>query len=259
MNRVVLGLRYNGQNFEGWQTQPHGRTVQDTLTQALNRIVHSPLVLHCAGRTDTGVHARQQVVHLDTEIERPHSAWVKGVNNFLPSAVSVTGMMFVDNSFHARFSAVSRTYRYYFYSSQVCDPFKPFMTWVHYPLDLQAMEDAAQSLVGTHDFSAFRAAQCQANSPVRTIHRIGLVREHDHAYFEIHGNAFLHHMVRNIVGCLMEVGQGRQPVPWVAQVLANRDRSLAAKTYPAQGLSLWHIEYPEHYRIQRLFEPLPWK
>ncbi|HEX4843088.1 MAG TPA: tRNA pseudouridine(38-40) synthase TruA [Limnobacter sp.] len=259
MNRVVLGLRYDGRNFEGWQTQPHGRTVQDTLTKALNRIVHSTVVLHCAGRTDTGVHARQQVVHLDTDVERPRSAWVKGVNNFLPAAVGVTGMMLVDDRFHARFSAVSRTYRYYFYSSPVCDPFKSFMTWVHYPLDLQAMEEAAQSLVGTHDFSAFRAAQCQAKSPVRTIHRIALVREQDHAYFEIHGNAFLHHMVRNMVGCLLEVGQARQPAQWVAQVLASRDRSMAAKTSPAQGLTLWHIEYPEHYNIERLFEPLPWK
>ncbi|HEX4879209.1 MAG TPA: tRNA pseudouridine(38-40) synthase TruA [Limnobacter sp.] len=259
MNRVVLGLRYDGRNFEGWQTQPHGCTVQDTLAKALGRIVQSPFVLHCAGRTDTGVHARQQVVHLDTDANRPHSAWVRGVNNFLPESVSVTGMMLADDSFHARFSAVSRTYRYYFYSNPVCDPFKPFMTWVHYPLNLQAMEEAAQALVGTHDFSAFRAAQCQAQSPVRIIHGIHLVSKPDHAYIEIHGNAFLHHMVRNMVGCLMEVGQGRQPVQWVAQVLASRDRSLAAKTYPAQGLSLWHIEYPEHYQIQRLFEPLPWK
>ncbi|WP_370263691.1 tRNA pseudouridine(38-40) synthase TruA, partial [Limnobacter sp.] len=179
-------------------------------------------------------------------------------NRFLPPTICVTGAAHVDDSFHARFSAISRTYRYFFYSSQVRDPFKPHMTWVHYPLKLDAMREAAQCLVGTHDFSAFRASQCQASSPVRTIHSISLVEQGDHAYLEVHGNAFLHHMVRNIVGCLMEVGQGRETVEWMTTVLVSKNRSMAAKTYAAQGLSLWHIEYPEHFEIHRLFEPLPW-
>lgn len=253
MNRVVLGLSYDGQDFEGWQTQPHGRTVQDQLSKAIEAIVQEPVSLTCAGRTDTGVHARQQVVHFETEQQRPLSAWVKGVNNLLPATISVQGAKLVDEQFHARFSAISRTYRYYFYSAPVRDPFKRFMTWVHYPLDLQSMRSASACLLGTHDFSAFRASQCQAASPVRSLHAMNLVEAVDHCYFEIHGNAFLHHMVRNLMGSLMEVGLNRKPVEWLQEVLESRNRSLAAKTYPAQGLSLWDIEYPAHYGIQELF------
>ncbi|MBU0783089.1 MAG: tRNA pseudouridine(38-40) synthase TruA [Gammaproteobacteria bacterium] len=253
MNRVALGLCYDGHDFEGWQTQPHGRTVQDHLTKSIEAIAHEPLVLVCAGRTDTGVHARQQVVHFDTSANRPVSAWVKGVNNTLPASVSVLGAKVLDDEFHARFSAISRTYRYYFYSASVRDPFKRFMTWVHYPLDLDAMRRASACLIGTHDFSAFRASQCQAASPVRTLHAMNLLEQDDHAFFEIHGNAFLHHMVRNLMGSLMEVGLHRQPEDWLREVLESKNRSLAAKTYPAQGLSLWNIEYPPQYGIQELF------
>lgn len=248
-----MGLCYDGHDFEGWQTQPHGRTVQDHLSKSIEAIAKEPVVLVCAGRTDTGVHARQQVVHFDTHAERPLSAWVKGVNKTLPASVSVLGAKIVDNAFHARFSAISRTYRYYFYSAPVRNPFKPFMTWVHHPLDLDAMRLASQCLVGTHDFSAFRASQCQANSPVRTLHAIDLIEQADHCYFEIHGNAFLHHMVRNLMGSLMEVGLQRQSAFWLKSVLESKNRSIAAKTYPAQGLSLWHIEYPEQYAIQEFF------
>ncbi|MDP3271454.1 MULTISPECIES: tRNA pseudouridine(38-40) synthase TruA [Limnobacter] len=253
MNRVALGLCYDGHEFEGWQTQPHGRTVQDHLTKAIEAIAQEPIALICAGRTDTGVHARQQVVHFDTAADRPLTAWIKGVNNSLPPTISVLGAKQLDASFHARFSAVSRTYRYYFYSAPVRDPFKRFMTWVHYPLDLAAMRRAAECLLGTHDFSAFRASQCQAASPVRTLFALNLIEAVDHCYFEIHGNAFLHHMVRNLMGSLMEVGQHRQAESWLRDVLESRNRSLAAKTYPAQGLSLWNIEYPEQYGIQELF------
>jgi tRNA pseudouridine38-40 synthase len=253
MNRLVLGLCYDGHEFEGWQTQPHGRTVQDHLTKSIEAIAQEPIVLICAGRTDTGVHARQQVVHFDTVADRPITAWVKGVNNSLPPSISVRGAKQIDHDFHARFSAVSRTYRYYFYSAPVRDPFKRFMTWVHHPLDLATMRRAAACLLGTHDFSAFRASQCQAASPVRTLHAFNLIEAADHCYFEIHGNAFLHHMVRNLTGSLMEVGLHRQTEDWLKYVLESRNRSLAAKTYPAQGLSLWHIEYSEQYGIQELF------
>lgn len=255
MNRVVLGLRYDGQAYEGWQTQPHGRTVQDKLAKAIGSIAGHPPQLHCAGRTDTGVHARQQVVHFDTPSVRPASAWVKGVNNFLPNDIVVTGVTCVEDDFHARFSAVSRTYRYHFYTSPVLDPFKPFMTWVHYPLNLPAMQEAGQALVGQHDFTAFRASQCQAKSPVKTLYSLQWLLENDHVAVQIHGNAFLHHMVRNIMGALFEVGLGRKPVDWVAGLLAGRDRSQGAKTAPAQGLTLWEVEYPEHYGIARLFNP----
>jgi tRNA pseudouridine38-40 synthase len=253
MNRVALGLSYDGHDFEGWQTQPHGRTVQDHLTKAIEAISKEPVALTCAGRTDTGVNARQQVVHFDTTAERPLAAWIKGVNNSLPPTIAVQGAKYIDPGFHARFSAVSRTYRYYFYSAPVRDPFKRFMTWVHYPLDLAAMQRAALCLLGTHDFSAFRASQCQAASPVRTLYALNLIQAADHCYFEIHGNAFLHHMVRNLMGSLMEVGLHRQGEGWLKDVLEFKNRSLAAKTYPAQGLSLWSIEYPEQYGIQELF------
>lgn len=254
MPRIALGLRYNGSAFEGWQTQPHRNTVQDALQAALARIAGHEVTVFCAGRTDAGVHARQQLVHFDTDVDRPMSAWVKGVNHALPNTITVTGAKCVDSEFHARFSAFARTYRYCFYSSPVQDPFRPFMTWVHYPLDLDAMRRASQCLLGTHDFSAFRASQCQAKSPVKTLERLDLVELEESCYFEVHGNAFLHHMVRNIVGTLMEVGLGRETVPWVQEVLDQRDRSKAAKTWPAQGLTLWAVHYPEQFAVADLFD-----
>jgi tRNA pseudouridine38-40 synthase len=256
MNRVVMGLRYCGQDFEGWQTQPHGRTVQDHLILAIEKIAAHRPVVYCAGRTDTGVHAREQVVHFDTPQNRPLSAWVKGVNTFLPGSVVVTGATLKDEQFHARFSAISRTYRYFFYSARVRDPFKPYMTWVHHPLSIEAMQCASVALLGTHDFTSFRAAQCQSKTPVKTLHSIEFVPCDDHVYVEIRGNAFLHHMVRNIMGTLFEVGLGRQQAPWVAEVLNQRNRSLAAKTAPAQGLTLWHVQYPERDEIDLLFRPM---
>jgi tRNA pseudouridine38-40 synthase len=253
MNRVALGLSYDGQDFEGWQTQRHGRTVQDRLTSAVQSIAQDKVILICAGRTDAGVHARQQVVHFDTLAYRPISAWVKGVNNSLPASISVQGAKLVGEDFHARFGANSRTYRYYFYSGSVRNPFKRYMTWVHYSLDLNAMRRASNFLLGTHDFSAFRASECQAISPVRTLYEVSLVEESDYCYFEITGNAFLYHMVRNMIGSLMEVGLHRKTEAWFKEVLDSKNRSLASKTYPAQGLILWKIEYPHHFGIQELF------
>lgn len=253
MPRVVLGIAYDGSAFEGWQTQPHGRTVQDHLLACIERINGSPVQLFCAGRTDTGVHARRQLVHFDTPSIRPASAWTKGVNQFLPESISVTGVAEYPESFHARFSALSRTYRYYFYTASARDPFKNRMTWVHYPLNLSLMRQAMKAFVGTHDFSALRAAQCQAKSPVRTIYSIELVEQGDHAYFEIHGNAFLHHMVRNLVGVLCEIGLGRQPVSWAQVVLDSKRRECATRTYPAQGLTLWDVEYPAEFSVQELY------
>ncbi|MCQ8895861.1 tRNA pseudouridine(38-40) synthase TruA [Limnobacter humi] len=255
MNRVVLGLRYSGHSFEGWQTQTHGNTVQDTLLNALEAICGERPVIHCAGRTDAGVHARQQVVHFDTSVHRPLSAWVKGVNNHLPGTVVVAGAKYLGEPFHARYAAISRMYRYYFYASPVRDPFKTHMTWMHYPLDLLRMQSAAAMLVGTHDFSSFRAAQCQAKSPVKTLHRVSLVECSDHCYVEIHGNAFLHHMVRNIMGALFEIGMHRQPLAWMQTVLSARDRSQGAKTASAAGLTLWEVEYPPEFGIADLFNP----
>ncbi|MDH4396451.1 MAG: tRNA pseudouridine(38-40) synthase TruA [Limnobacter sp.] len=253
--KIALGVAYNGSEFEGWQKQPHGRTVQDLLEAALSEINGSPVDLVCAGRTDTGVHARQQVVHFETSAERPLVAWVKGVNSQLPKTVAVQGAQIVPQEFHARFSAKSRTYRYYFYTARSPDPFKQQMSWIHYPLNLRKMLEAGQCLLGTHDFSSFRAGQCQAKSPIRTLMRLEMHPLQDYAYVELQGNAFLHHMVRNIMGCLFEVGLGRKPVEWVAEILALKSRVHAARTYPSQGLTLWEVEYPEAFRIGDLFKP----
>ena len=171
------------------------------------------------------------------------------MNNGLPATISVQGAKLVDEQFHARFSAISRTYRYYFYSAPVRDPFKRFMTWVHYPLDLQAMRHASESLLGTHDFSAFRASQCQAASPVRTLYAMNLIEAGDHCYFEIHGNAFLHHMVRNLAGSLLLVGTGQRPEAWIAEVLQARDRTVAGPTAPPQGLYFAGVEYPAEFDL----------
>lgn len=253
LNRVALGVRYSGLGFEGWQTQPHGNTVQDCLAAGIEKISGERASLICAGRTDTGVHAREQVVHFDTCVQRPLTAWVKGVNAFLPAGVSVTGAKLMPEDFHARFAALSRTYRYYFYCSSVRDPFAMFSTWVHYSLDYESMQKASEFLLGQHDFSSFRASQCQANSPVRTIHQFDLIANGNSGYFEVRGNAFLHHMVRNMIGTLMEVGLGRKSVAWVKQVLEARSREVAGRTWPADGLHLWHIEYPEQFGASDLF------
>lgn len=253
VNKIALGLAYNGSEFEGWQKQPHGKTVQNLLEAALSQINGCPVDLVCAGRTDTGVHARQQVVHFETTADRPLVAWVKGVNSQLPKSVSVQGAQIVPADFHARFSALSRTYRYYFYTAKSPDPFKTQMSWIHYPLNLKHMLEAGQCLLGTHDFSSFRAGQCQAKSPIRTLMRLEMHQRSDHAYVELQGNAFLHHMVRNIMGCLFEVGLGRKPVEWVAEILALKSRVHAARTYPSQGLTLWEVEYPQAFRIAELF------
>lgn len=220
---------------------------------AAEQINAAPLRLFCAGRTDTGVHARQQVVHFDTEAQRPINAWVKGVNSHLPAGIAIMGAREFGEDFHARFSAITRTYRYYFYCASSRDPLKPRMTWIHYPVDLQRMRQAAACLLGTHDFSAFRAAQCQAKSPVRTLYSIELKQHDDYAWFEIHGNAFLHHMVRNLVGVLFEIGLGKKPVDWSREVLESRKRECATRTYPATGLTLWKVEYPAAFEIDTLF------
>ncbi|NJM32841.1 MAG: tRNA pseudouridine(38-40) synthase TruA [Limnobacter sp.] len=251
--RVALALSYQGSSFEGWQTQPHGNTVQDRLQEAVASIAGHPVQVFCAGRTDTGVHARQQVVHFDTPSQRPESAWIKGVNAWLPPSVSVQGACRVPETFHARFGALSRAYRYFFYTATSPCPLKPGMVWLHYPVNLEHMRQAALCLLGTHDFSAFRSSQCQANSPVRTLYALNIVQKGDWAYAHIQGNAFLHHMVRNIMGCLLEVGLGNRPVDWVCEVLKSESREQAARTYPAHGLTLWEVEYPQEFGIAALF------
>jgi tRNA pseudouridine38-40 synthase len=228
----------------GWQTQPGGGAVQDALEAALAAIAGMAVGVSAAGRTDRGVHARAQVAHFDTSVARPLTAWVRGVNAFLPEAVAVLWAQAVSPEFHARYSALSRTYRY----RLLTRPVRPalaarYVGWYHAPLDVAAMREAASALLGEHDFSAFRAAECEAKTPVRTVHSITIERAGDEIDFVIRANAFLHHMVRNIVGALVYVGNGKQPPAWVAELLASRERAKAAPTFAAEGLYLEHVEY----------------
>jgi tRNA pseudouridine38-40 synthase len=224
--------------------------VQDALEQALAAIAGAPVAVTCAGRTDRGVHARGQVAHFDTDAVRPEQAWVRGTNALLPDSVAVTRAAGVADDFHARYSALSRTYRY----ELINRPVRPAIAarhagWFHSPLDLQAMREAAAVLVGEHDFSAFRSAECQARSPVRTIQALQILQEGERIDFVVRANAFLHHMVRNIVGTLVYAGKDRRPAQWVRDILASRDRSRAAPTFAPQGLYLEAVEYDPKWGI----------
>lgn len=248
--RIALGLEYDGAAFFGWQSQPGGNTVQDALEAALASIACTPVRVVCAGRTDAGVHALAQVVHFDTEAQRRPSAWVRGVNAHLPQTVAVRWAAPVAPGFHARFAAHGRHYRYVLQNR----PERPGLLagkvgWCHRPLDLEAMRAAARCLLGEHDFSSFRAAECQAKSPVKTLHRLHIASEGDLILFDLHANAFLHHMVRNIVGALIYVGMGRQPAGWLGDLLEARDRSRAAPTFSPAGLYLTGVDYDRDWGL----------
>jgi len=248
--RIALGVEYDGSRFCGWQTQPSGCAVQDALERALAEIASAPVSTVCAGRTDAGVHALAQVVHFDTGVERPESAWVRGVNALLPDSCAVNWSRPVADDFHARYSARNRCYRYLLLNHAV----RPAtdqgrVGWFHLPLDLEKMQRAARLLIGEHDFSAFRSSECQAKTPVRTMTRLDVARRGDHVVFELCANAFLHHMVRNIVGCLVYVGKGRYPPEWLGEVLESRDRGRAAPTFEAAGLYLARVDYEARWGL----------
>jgi tRNA pseudouridine38-40 synthase len=235
--RVVLGVGYRGQAYRGWQSQPDGITVQDKLEHALARFADRAVRTICAGRTDTGVHALNQVVHIDTDIVRAESSWVRGTNRFLPSDIAVQWAKIADETFHARYSALGRRYVYVVLES----PVRPAVEhgsvgWSFRPLDLEAMQEAAKILLGEHDFSAFRSSECQAPTAIKTMRSIEISRRGAYWRFEFDANAFLHHMVRNLMGCLVAIGSGARDDAWLADVLASKDRSLAAPTFSAAGL-----------------------
>jgi tRNA pseudouridine38-40 synthase len=218
--------------------------VQDVLEVGLAAIAGHAVSVMAAGRTDRGVHAKAQVAHFDTDVQRPESAWVRGVNAFLPESIAVLWSRPVDPEFHARFSALSRTYRYRLLNRPVRPALEARHTgWYHAPLDIDAMRTAARALVGEHDFSAFRAAECQAKTPVRTVHSITIDRHEDEIHLLIRANAFLHHMVRNIVGSLVYVGSSRQRPEWIGELLQMRDRTRAAPTFMPEGLYLERVDY----------------
>jgi tRNA pseudouridine38-40 synthase len=256
--RIALGIAYDGAPFAGWQSQPARNTVQDRVEAAAGAIAGAPVRLTAAGRTDAGVHATGQVAHFDVDVERPASAWVRGTNSGLPAAVAVQWALAVDDAFHARYSATSRTYAYLLYNHAV----RPSVLagkvgWFHLPLAVEPMRAAARALVGEHDFSAFRSAECQAKHPVRQLHSATVERHGDYLLIEIAANAFLHHMVRNIVGCLVHVGKGTAPPEWVAEVLAGRDRARAAPTFGPEGLYLTRVTYPEQWNLPAFPPMLP--
>ncbi|HRP66410.1 MAG TPA: tRNA pseudouridine(38-40) synthase TruA [Thauera sp.] len=250
MTRIALGLEYAGDAFCGWQSQAHGRTVQDVLEAALGTIAAERVRLHCAGRTDAGVHASAQVVHFDTNARRPTTAWVRGVNALLPAAVVVRWATEVDDGFHARFLATERRYRYILHNA----PTRPAMLagrvgWFHPPLDEARMAQAVDCLLGWHDFSSFRAAGCQSKTPVRLMHEASVRRQGDYLLFDFRANGFLHHMIRNLVGALVYVGKGRYPVGWMRELLEARDRTRAAPTFAPDGLYLCGVSYPPRWPL----------
>ena len=248
--RIALGVEYDGNAFRGWQTQPGRGTVQDELEEALARIAGQPISVICAGRTDAGVHATGQVVHFDTNANRPLSAWVRGVNTFLPPAVAVRWAYPVSEAFHARFSAYGRCYRYLLINrAQRPGVWHGRAGWYHHPLDEKAMQHAADLLLGEHDFSCFRAADCQAKSPIKLVRYAKVRRFGDMLVFDFEAGAFLHHMVRNMVGSLVYVGQGKYPPGWIGQLLASRDRTKAAPTFSAAGLYLVGVRYESHWQL----------
>ncbi len=248
--RLALGVEYDGSAFRGWQTQPGGNTVQDALEAALQQIAGVPVEVVCAGRTDAGVHATGQIVHFDPPVSRPLTAWVRGVNTFLPDAVAVRWVHSVGADFHARFSAFGRCYRYVLINRpQRTGVWQGRAGWYHHPLDVDAMQRGASLLLGEHDFSAFRAAGCQAKSPVKTVRRAEVRRAGDIIVFEDEAGAFLHHMVRNLVGSLVYVGQGKHPPAWMSSLLQSGDRRLAAPTFSAAGLYLVEVKYEPHWGL----------
>ena len=254
--KIAAGIEYEGTAYSGWQTQLHASNIQDCVQTAISTVADHFVEVVCAGRTDTGVHAIGQVVHFVTEAIRDHRSWVLGINSNLPPDIAVTWLQETSDDFHARFSARARYYRYMLHERRLRPAISRFRAaWIMEKLDLPAMQDAAAMLIGEHDFSAFRSVECQARSPVRTITNISVTREREFVYVDIKANAFLHHMVRNIVGTLLEVGSGKRESGWVAQALAQRDRSGAGITAPAHGLHLVGVEYPEEYSLPGLQGP----
>lgn len=251
--RVVIVFEYDGRGFHGWQFQKSGvRSVQEQLAKAVARVANHPVDLVCAGRTDAGVHASFQVAHFETPSVRNLRSWVMGINTALPDDIAVHWAGNGVGDFHARFSAVYRRYRYVIFNHPVRPGIqRGQVSWTFRPLDAEKMHEAAQALVGEHDFSSFRAAGCQSNTPVRFMERIKVTRSGDFVVIDVQANAFVHHMVRNIAGALMAVGAGQVPVQWVADVLAARDRRQAGVTAPPHGLYLVDVGFPGHFGIPR--------
>lgn len=248
--RIALGLSYDGSTYCGWQSQPNGCGVQDELEKAVEQIAQHVIRVHVAGRTDAGVHAHAQVVHFDTISNRPLSAWVRGVNAHLPANIRVIWAQVVSDEFHARFSAHARSYQYVLYNAPVASALMATKAgWFHLPLNVEAMQQAATHLMGQHDFSAFRAAECQAKSPIKTMHKAQVHAQGAYIVFEFTANAFVQHQVRNMVGALIYVGKGAYPPIYISELLAQKDRTRSPPTFSPHGLYLTHVSYDEKWTL----------
>ncbi|WP_133130120.1 tRNA pseudouridine(38-40) synthase TruA [Legionella yabuuchiae] len=248
--RIALMVEYDGSQYHGWQSQAGLRTVQKVIEQALSKVADEDISVICAGRTDTGVHATNQVIHFDTDKERTIRSWIHGTNSFLPKDVCIKWGREMPETFHARFSALSRRYLYVIYNA----PIRPGLlrsnvTWQYRQLNHRLMNEASQFLLGEQDFTSFRSIECQSNSPMRNVQHLQVTRKGDFVIIDICANAFLHHMVRNIAGVLIAVGSGRQPVPWVNEVLTAKDRRMGAETAPPYGLYLTEVVYPKEFGV----------
>jgi tRNA pseudouridine38-40 synthase len=250
MKRIALGIEYNGTGYYGWQCQENLTTLQGSLESALNVIANTPIAVICAGRTDAGVHAFGQVVHFDCDAPRSLDNWIMGGNTHLPDTIAIRWAKFVDDTFHARYSALTRSYRYVIYNHPIRSAiFGKNATGWHQPLDEGAMQSAANYWLGEHDFTSFRSINCQAKTAVRFVHECSVQRENAFIIIKIKANAFLHHMVRNMAGVLLAIGEGKKSPPWSQEVLLARDRKKAGITAPPNGLYLTEVEYPERFEI----------
>ncbi|MBK1621234.1 tRNA pseudouridine(38-40) synthase TruA [Lamprobacter modestohalophilus] len=255
--RIALGVEYLGTQYCGWQFQHHALSVQQVLEQALARVVDQPIRVHCAGRTDAGVHATGQVVHFEPPVERPERAWTLGVNANLPDDVAVRWARPVEADFHARFSAVARHYRYLILRRPVRSAlWHQRALWTHRSLAVAPMQEAAAALVGRHDFTSYRALACQAKSPVRTLHYLDLIERGDLLELRVGADGFLHHMVRNLVGVLLAIGRRDRPASWAAELLTLKDRARGGVTAPAHGLYLVRVDYPAAFGLPSDLEDL---
>lgn len=251
--RIALGVEYDGSAFYGWQRQREVNSVQQELETALSKVANQPIELFCAGRTDAGVHATGQVVHFDTSAVRDSKGWVMGANAQLPDGIAVRWATPVTEDFHARFSATARRYRYIIYNQKYRPGIlRSGLSHYHQSLDIDLMRQAAPYLLGEQDFTSFRAIQCQSHSPFRNVHHLMIERRGDFIILDIKANAFLHHMVRNITGSLLEVGMQNKPPQWIAELLAAKNRNLAAATAKPGGLYLVDVDYPEQFGIPKM-------
>jgi tRNA pseudouridine38-40 synthase len=250
LNRYAVGIEYDGSAYSGWQTQQSLRTIQGLIEQALTGVAAERVEVVCAGRTDAGVHARWQIAHFDTTVTRPLRGWVMGANTELPRDISITWARPVPLHFHARYSAEARTYRYVILNRSARSALAvKRANCIYKPLDHERMAEAATYLCGHYDFSAFRSSECQSNSPVRRVEQLSVARQGEWVLIDVTANAFLHHMMRNIVGLLIEVGRGEAPPTWAREVLEGRDRTQGAPTAPADGLYLWDVRYPDAFAL----------